>query len=265
MAYMEKMDRMVALNQLYILIYSALAAVIGVNMYLFLLIFVFIGISMFVQSILMSSGLNEKSSYAAEVLSGKRLFHEDNARAIQSKDTMIYVDLQEQTKFSLYTTLGILIGLAYFFVLWKHVPDLAAYLSLELFGRQIKDVGVEHLRLLLFIAFLLYFEGYFVINQGIMMWSLSRVKKLPALNVPTSYTVTDKGIVIKGLFTTKGIRFPLPPDIEVVLNKDRRFVELTRQGKRTVTRLRLYTKNPEKLYEIIRKAAFPAPSRGQES
>ena len=257
MAYMEKLSRMIALNQLYILIYSALAAVIGVNIYLFLLIFVFIAISMVVQSVLMSSGLGEKSSYVAEVLSGKKLFHEDNARAIQTKDTLIYMDLQEQTKFSLYTTLGVLVGLAYFFAFWRYVPDFANFLSLRLFDSPMKDVSVSYMRLLLFLAFLIYFEGYFVINQGITMWALGRVKKLPALNMPTSYIVTDKGIVIKGLMTTKGIRFPLPPDIEVTLNKERRFVELSRHGRRTISKLRLYTKNPEKLYEIIRRAAYP--------
>ncbi|NAZ31930.1 MAG: DUF2208 domain-containing protein, partial [Acidilobus sp.] len=57
MSYIEKMSRLVALNQLYILIYSVLAALIGVNIYLFLLVFVFIAISMIVQSILTSSNL----------------------------------------------------------------------------------------------------------------------------------------------------------------------------------------------------------------
>ena len=263
MSYMEKMGRMVALNQLYILIYSALAALIGINVYLFLLIFVFIAISMIIQSMLTSSSLNEKSSYVQDILSGKKLFHEDNTRAIQSKDTMIYLDLQEQTKFSLYTMLGVLIGLAYFFALWDYVPHLAKFLLLKMYGETLSLPSID-VRLGLFLAFLIYFEGYFVINQGIIMWSLSRVKKLPALNVPTSYIVTDKGIVIKGIVTTKGIRFPLPPDVGLALNKERRFVELTREGRRTVTKLRLYTKNPEKLYDIIKKFTAPTDRDAQQ-
>ncbi len=256
MSYMEKMSRMIALNQLYIIVYSALAAVIGVNIYLFLLIFVFIAISMIVQTVLTSSNLNEKGSYVAEILSGKRLFHEDNTRAIQTRDQQIYLDLQEQTKFSLYTTFGVLIGLAYFFALWRDVPYLANFIALKAFGASMADLPSLEARASLFIAFLAYFEGYFVINQAIMTWALRRVQKLPALNVPASYTITDKGVVIKGLVTTKGIKFPLPPDVRVNLDRNRRFVELIREGRRTVTKLRFYTKNPDKLYDILRKAAF---------
>ncbi len=257
MSYIERMGRMVALNQVYILIYSVLAAVIGVNIYLFLLVFLFIAISMVIQSFMTSSSLNEKSSYVSEVLSGKKLFHEDNTRTIQSKDQLIYVDLQEQARFSMYTTIGVLVGLAYFFALWKYVPELAAYLAFEFMGTSIDKLSLLYVRLLLFVAFFIYFEGYFIINQGIMMWSLSRIKKLPALTVPSSYMVTDKGIVVKGIITTKAIKFPLPSDVAVNMNKDRRFVEIVRDGKRTVTRLRLYTKNPEKLYDVLRRVAFP--------
>jgi len=95
------------------------------------------------------------------------------------------------------------------------------------------------------------------------MWALSRVKKLPALNIPTSYIVTDKGVVIKGLVTTKGVKFPLPPDVRLNMDKNRRFVELVRDGRRTVTKLRLYTRNPEKLYDILRRVAL-ASSQQQE-
>ncbi len=256
MSYMERMSRLIALNQSYIIIYSALAAVIGVNIYLFLLIFVFIAVSMVVQSVLTSSNLNEKGSYVPEILSGKRLYHEDNTRAIQTRDQLIYVDLQEQTKFSLYTTFGVLIGLAYFFALWRDVPYLAEYLAFRLFGAPYSDLPLWLARVTLFIAFLAYFEGYFVINQGIMTWALKRVRKLPALNVPTSYIVTDRGVVIKGLVTTKGIKFPLPPDVRLNVDKNRRFVELVREGRRTVTKLRFYTKNPDKLYDIFKKVAF---------
>ena len=258
MSYLEKMSRMIALNQLYIIIYSALAAVIGVNIYLFLLIFVFIAVSMIVQSVLTSSNLNEKGSYVAEILSGKKLFHEDNTRSIQTRDQLIYLDLQEQTKFSLYTTFGVLIGLAYFFALWRDVPYLANYIAVEAFGSPLKDLSPIMVRVSLFLSFLIYFEGYFVINQAIMTWALRRVRKLPALNVPTSFVVTDKGVVIKGLVTTKGIKFPLPPDVRLSLDKNRRFVELIREGKRTVTKLRFYTKNPEKLYDILKRVAFSA-------
>jgi len=40
-------------------------------------------------------------------------------------------------------------------------------------------------------------------------------------------------------------------------------VELVRDGRRTVTKLRLYTRNPDKLYDILRRVAL-ASSQQQE-
>ena len=135
------------------------------------------------------------------------------------------------------------IGLIYFFVLFKYVPDLSRYL----------ENFITNYRIDLFLGFLIYFEGYFAITMLNTMWAVSRIKKLPMVNVPSQYTVTDKGIVIKGMLSTKGIAFPLPNETNVNINEERRFVEIIKEGKRTITKLRFYSKNPKRLYEIIKK------------
>ncbi len=240
--YIEQMRKNILINQAYIIIYSILAAIIGVNYLLFILVIIFVIISMFLQSYLSGSPLG-KNVKAQEVLQGKRLYHEPETRSIQMKDKQIMLDFQEQSRFTMYTTIGMFIGLIYFFVLFRYVPDLANYLKLYLTGY----------RLDLFFAFLIYFEGYFVITMLNTTWAVNRIKKLPMVNVPSQYTITDKGIVIKGMITTKGIAFPLPNETNVNLNEERRFVEIIKEGKRTVTKLRFYSKNPKRLYEIIKK------------
>ncbi|MGC9134408.1 MAG: DUF2208 domain-containing protein [Caldisphaera sp.] len=240
--YVEQRWKSTLLNQAYIIVYSILAAIIGVNYMLFILVIVFVIISMFLQSYLSGSPIG-KNTKANEVLQGKRLYHEPETRSIQVKDKQVMLDFQEQSRFTMYTTIGMFIGLIYFFVLFKYVPDLSRFL-----GNYIADYRID-----LFLGFLIYFEGYFAINMLNTMWAVSRIKKLPMVNVPSQYTVTDKGIVIKGMLTTKGIAFPLPNETNVNLNEERRFVEIVKEGKRTITKLRFYSKNPKRLYEIIKK------------
>lgn len=256
MSYMvEQRWKSTLLNQVYILIYSVLAVFIGVNYMLFILVIIFVMISMFLQSYLGGNPLG-KNTKVTEILQGKRLYHEPETRSIQMKDKQVMVDFQGQTKFTLYTTIGMFIGLIYFFVLFKHVPDLAKFL-----GYYISYSA----RLDLFLAFLIYFEGYFIITTLNMIWAVSRIKKLPMINTPSQYTITDKGIVIKGMISTKGIAFPLPNEVNVNINEDRKFVEVIKEGKRTITKLRFYSKNPKRLYEIIRKYGKLSEDQGTKT
>ena len=75
------------------------------------------------------------------------------------------------------------------------------------------------------------------------------------LNMPSSYTVTEKGIIYKGLISKTAIPFPLPEEVEVRLDEKRKFVELVKkdQKARVTTVLRLYARNPRRLYQAIRR------------
>jgi uncharacterized membrane protein len=131
----------------------------------------------------------------------------------------------------------------YFIVLWKYVPDLHNMLT----------AYIPNDKVALFLAFFIYFEGLFIINQAFMVWSIRKVGKVPMIQSPSSYTITDKGIVIKGLIGKSTIVFPLPPDTRMRVNERRKFVELIKHGKRTVTRVRFYTRRVKRLEEILRK------------
>ncbi|MCE4608383.1 MAG: DUF2208 domain-containing protein [Caldisphaeraceae archaeon] len=244
MSYMvEQRFRSMMLNQVYVIIYSVLAAFIGINYMLFILVMIFIAVSMFLQSYLSGSPVGKKVK-ADDVLRGKRLYHEHETRSIQTKDKQVMADFQEQSKFSMYNMIGMFIGLIYFFVFFKYVPALSNLLMAY--------IG-SNIRLDFFLAFLIYFEVYFVITILNMEWAVRKVKRLPMINTPSQYTITDRGIVMKGLVTTKGIAFPLPRDINMTLNEERRFVELIKEGKRTITKIRFYSKNPRRLYDIFKK------------
>jgi len=65
--------------------------------------------------------------------------------------------------------------------------------------------------------------------------------------MPGKYIVTDKGIASTG-FGGIAIQFPLPEDVEISINTRRKYVEL-KLGKGQ--RIRLYTKNPQRLYDLI--------------
>ena len=108
-------------------------------------------------------------------------------------------------------------------------------------------------RLALFLAFLIYFEGIFIINQLFMLWAIKKVGKVTVMQVPQKYTVTDKGIVISGLVGKTTIQFPLPEDTFMNVSEKRGFVELIRHGKRSITKIRFYTKRVKRLEELLKR------------
>ncbi|MEM4865155.1 MAG: DUF2208 family protein, partial [Acidilobaceae archaeon] len=162
---------------------------------------------------------------------------------IQAQDQSQLQELQEQLRFFTYMNLALLIGLAYFFIFWSKVPALAEFFT--------EMTGNAYLGR--FLGFLVYLEGFFIINQASIQLALARMKSITILNVPRSYVVTEKGIVISGLLTKKGIGFPLPKEVSIDLSEERKFVELVVRGEKTLNKLRLYSKNPRRLYEIILK------------
>ncbi len=235
--------RMALLNQVYIIIYSIVLALIGRGKILYLLIVLFIVISVIFQSRRGKTPLGTKKSEASAILSARKIFEEKNTRDYQTKDTDLIVDIQEQSRLSMYMSIGTFVALAYFFVLWKKITDIANWVS--------GYVGPG--KLALFIAFLIYFEGYSIIYLLFEIYALRKVKEIVTFTIPSSYIVTEKGIVYKGLMSNTAIEFPLPSDIEITYNTKRNFVELIKKDKKIITKLRLYTRNPSRLASLIEK------------
>ncbi len=241
-SYFENPWRRALVTQAYLIAYSAIAAVVGKGRLLWVVIFLFIVLMVVFQARAGKGPLGQGRVDPEEVLAARKLYEEKDVRELQMSDDGLAADLQAQSKATMYVTLGTFIALAYFFLLWGKLADLEAYIA--------ERLGVGE-RLALFLAFLIYFEGYFVISQAAMMYGLRKAGNIPFINMAMGYTITEKGLVLKGLIGRQAIRFPLPDDVMVELNERRGFVELVKKGKRTTTRIRLYSRSPRRVYDLI--------------
>ena len=242
----EDVKSRVLLGQLSIVLYSVAAAILGRNYKTFILVFILIIIISILQNRSGKNPLGQEKTPPEEILKGKKLYEEQNARELQTKDLEIMRDMQEQSKFTMYTSMGMLIAMLYFFLLWGYIDRFYEYVAGYTGPGKLAE----------FLAFLIYFEGLFVINQAVYIWALRKVGKVTMLQPAPAYTVTDKGIVIKGLMGKTAITFPLPDDIELNVDEKRKFVELVKISKRTITKLRFYARNPKRLAEVIKRYGF---------
>jgi len=250
----ESTAKRILLSQVYMLAYSAILAVIGYRRSLvFALIIVFIVATTLVQRRLGKGPLGHGRARPEDILAGRKLFEETNARELQMRDEELIREIQEQSRATMYLSLGALVGFAYFIALWPHIDALMDLVSSWL------GEG----RLSLFLAYLIYFEGYFIISQAIQAYGLRKAGTITSINTPQNYVVTDRGIVLKGLIGQSAIPFPLPSDATLSINEKRGFVEIVKRGKRTILKIRFYTRNPRRLAEILKRKAWQAAeSRG---
>ncbi len=237
--------RRLALSQFFIVLYSALAAVLGRGWLTFALILVLIiGLALF-QARRSRGPLGAKAK-PEEVESGRLLYAEESVRDLQLGDEGLARDFESQSRAILALNAALLVGLVYFVVFWRALDPLYYFF---------KDNVIDNDIAAHFLAFLTYLEGYFVISTAALFIASRRIGFITMLNMPSSYRVTEKGIVYKGLISTTAIPFPLPEGVEVRLNEKRKFVELVRRDEKakTVTVLRLYARNPKRLYSLIRR------------
>jgi len=230
-------------SQLYFVAYSAVLAIVGRGPLLYALFFLFIIMTILLQSRRGKSPLGTKKVKPEEILSGRRLYEEKSAREIQMKDEKLLVEIQDQSKATMTLTMSSFVGLIYFFILWRHIYDIEGLIQ--------PHVGAE--KLALFLAFLLYFEGFFVVSTGLQLYAMRRIGKMPLYNMPTAFTVTDRGIVLKGLIGQSGIPFPLPDNVKISYNAKRGYAEIVREDEKSIVKLRFYTRNPKKLADILER------------
>ncbi len=239
----EDVKSRVLIGQLSILLYSVFAAILGKTAKTFILVFILIIIISILQNRSGPNPIGQAKTRPEAVLKGRKVYEEEKAREFQMKDTELMIDMREQSRFTMYTSLGMLLAFIYFFALWGYVDDLERWL--------IAYTGQG--KLTVFLAFLIYFEGLFIINQAVYVWALRKVGKVVMLQAPSKYTVTDKGIVIRGLTGGTALTFPLPHDVELSVNEKRKFVELVKHYKKTIVKVRFYTRNPKRLAEVIKR------------
>ncbi len=239
----EDLRYRVLIGQASMLLYAVMLTFLGRSGKTFLLVFLLIILFSVLMSRRAKSPLGQGTVRPEEVLQARKLYEETQVRELQQKDKGLLMDMQEQSKFTMYSMVGMLAAMAYFFILWPYIGVIHEYFA-GLMGEG---------KLSEFLAYLVYFEGLFVISQASYLWALRKVGKIAIPQMPQGYTVTEKGIVIHGLTGKKAIPFPLPREARVDVNEKRGFVEISVEGKRSITKLRLYARNPKRLAEIIRR------------
>jgi uncharacterized membrane protein len=238
----------IALGQAYIIVYSVLAAWLGVNYRTFIIIMLLIILTTYLQSRFLSR--NPMSSVKAkveDVSSARKLVEEKNLRELQSKDEGLIADMQSQLKFTTFMMLSTVVGLLYFALAWGRVDDIYWF-----FKGYIGHDFLSHM-----LAFLVYLEGFFIISQASIEIALRRAGKIVAISMPNEYIVTTKGIVYRGLLSNTALAFPLNPHVAIRVEEKRGFVDIVNEGKASLTILRLYSRDPRRLYEVLRKYGMP--------
>ncbi|MCE4604870.1 MAG: DUF2208 family protein [Aeropyrum sp.] len=236
----------ILMSQAFILLYSVLASFLGRSWETFAVIIVlFIALSFIMAR--RSKGPMGIKAKPEDIESGRKLYEEQSARDLQMKDEGLTSDLQEQSKALMTLNIVMLISVAYFFLFWRFIDPLYEFF----YNNYTSSERLAH-----FLAFFVYFEGYFVVNTVAAYIASKRAGPIISINMPTSYTVTDKGIVYKGLISRTALPFPLPDGVEVKVVESRKFVEIRKRDKRTDFRLRLYAKNPKRLYSLIERYGF---------
>lgn len=247
MAYqLEDFWRRALVSQIFVIVYSVIAAFLGINFRTFLLVLVFVILATYVQSRLSRKDPLGGAAVSTDlVMSGKKLYEEKNVREIQMKDAELMRDMQPQFRYMMWLNLALFVGLAYFFLAWGRVESLKAIL-MERVNNEIAAA---------FLAFLIYMEGFFIINQLAMYGAMVKAGKVPFITYPNEYVITEKGIVFRGLLSSTAIGFPLPSGVSIRLDESRGFVDLVKEGKRSVSVIRLYSRAPKRLYELLRRHA----------
>lgn len=242
--YYESRWLRLVLGQVYILIYAILAAWLGWNVKTFAIILLLIIVTSYIQNKLLSG--NPVSSVKAtvdDVIKARKLIEEKNLRELQSKDEGLIGDMQSQLRFSTFMMMGTFVGLLYFLIAWRRIPELY-----ELLKGYLGSDFLSHM-----IAFLLYLEGFYVISQLSTEIALRMTGRIKVISMPNEYIVTTKGIVYRGLLSSTAIAFPLNPHVDVRLEEKRGFVDIVNEGKRSSTIIRLYSRDPRRLYDVIRR------------
>ena len=242
--YYENRLLRIGLGQFYIIVYSLIAAWLGIGLRTFLIIMLLVVVTTYIQSRLFSRNPMSSVKVRVEDVAGARkLVEERDLRELQAKDEGLIRDMEAQIKFTTTLMLSTFVGLVYFFIAWPYVPSLYELLK--------GYVGGDFLANML--AFLLYLEGFFIISQVSTEIALRRAGRITVISMPNEYIVTTKGIVYRGFLSNTALAFPLNPHVTIRLDEKRGFVDIVSEGKVSSTVLRLYSRDPRRLYEIIRR------------
>ena len=174
-----------------------------------------------------------------EVLSSRLLYSEGQIEKIMAEDRGLveeYSKLMKATTIPLLVTFPLAIGL--FIILPGLYTGLVKTLGLQgPFARMIE--------------WLLVFETISGVTFGLRALMARRHKITHMLMIARKFEIYEKGLVVHAGLRPMVIPFPLDNGYRVVLDEDRRFVELVEDRRKM--RIRLYTSRPRRVYELIRR------------
>ena len=174
-----------------------------------------------------------------EVLSSRILYSEGQLEKIMAEDRGLveeYSRLMKATTIPLLVTFPLAIGL--FFILPGAYSGLV-----EAFGLRGPLARM--------IEWLLVFETISGVTFGLRALMARRHQVTHMLMIAREFEVREKGLVVHAGLRPMVIPFPLGNGYRVVVDEDRRFVELVEDRRRV--RIRLYTSRPRRVYELIRR------------
>lgn len=242
---MGSLRQRLLVGQAFILLYSGLAAVLGRTTKTFVIIMI-----LFILYIVWQSRRSKAAGPqvdAEEIDAARVLFEEKKGRDYQMEDVGLVDEVQEQAKATMYMSIGSFITLGLFFLLWPHLDAIYNAVLPYVNGNE---------RLAHFIAFLVYFEIVFAANNLSYIYAMRKTGKMIVMQMPTEFRITQKGIVFRGLLKKQAVPFPLPEGFDVRYDEKRRFVELVKEEKDKIVRLRLYTGSPRRAYDLIRRLGY---------
>jgi len=235
-AIMTKTWFIILQSQIFALVFSSVMTFASQYRHLF---WVFIFAYIIIMS-LMTTGLGKrifsKKEYN-EIAGSRKLIEVKRTEVyeLMMKDTKLSQELRPQFRASMYSFLIMFVILGYF---WIYSSTVLPYTSAS------EDVMIR------FLGYLIMYEIPIGINtlfqRFVFLKAMSQV-----VQIPYSYTVYEKGITGSGVL----LKFPLENVEELKTDLFRKFVEvrIRQKSRRTPSRIRFYTKNVERLSELIRK------------
>lgn len=237
---MQQMNtpRQVALSQVMVILFAAAFALLPHRYYLLIILLYIVVFPI----ILSKSGKGPGTKGRIdEIEAGVTLLDEKNAQQIMSRDLQLAEELQAQIKTMTTAFLLMPVVLIFFWLYEKYLfaPVVDLFSSREL-GK--------------FVSTFIMFEGSFIISRASMVYASKKTtSQAQMLVMPQKYRVTSRGIVSKSLGSRIAIPFPLK-DFKVHMEPKRKFVELVPlDPKKARGKIRLYTKDPYKLYNILQR------------
>jgi len=198
-----------------------------------LYIFVIMGVSLYMAQ--KSNPLMSQRKYLSEVVKAPSIFEERKAMEVAMRDDEYQAMLRDYTSQTL-RSLGImflymLLLIAFYYTVFVRITE-------------------NYVGLYRFLAYVTYFEALFLFN----FFVYRRIVKFRMMEVvaPSNYKITIKGIASTDV-TGLVLYFKHLSDARITVNPDKSYIEIDSQSSKLPYRVRLYSKDLQRLKEAVEK------------